>query len=114
MPRGRLTSQDESPQVSVTCEFCDPPDDIKAQLGSAIGQYRYRHYMTFPSTDSLDQHFKTFVQPFPAPEKGYNYEQWKSGVLHWHRQRLAMREQEARRALDASYVGPDTRFDRES
>lgn len=106
LPRGGV--QADVADVSATCKFCDPPEAVKAALGSAIGQYRHQHYLTFPTNDALAQHLKTFVQPFPPPDKGYVYDQWLHGVLAWHRQQLIWRSQDAKRGLDETQHGPDT------
>lgn len=103
MPKKLQTAPSHVDSIAAKCPYCDPPEDIRRKLGSAIGQYRYQHYLTFTSTEGLSDHLKTFVRPFQT-EKGYSFDEWLRGVLRWHEQKISRR-------VEDTQFGPDTRFD---
>ena len=92
------------------CEFCDPPDELRQKLGSAIGIYRYAHYLTFPTEESLTLHLRALAGQLSGTEKSYDHDRWLAGVLMEYRQRRAWQAQDERRDL---YRGGNPNSDRE-
>jgi hypothetical protein len=92
----RKASAGTSSTPAGSCRECDPLDELRARLGSGIGAYRYMHYREFVSTDDLETHLRSAVPRFAPPVMGYDYDQWLSGVLAWHRQDRAWKERDAK------------------
>jgi len=96
MGKARLAGGIEE-KTTTLCPKCDPPEALRRELGSRIGQYRAQHYLDYHSTDGLEQHLRGSVSRSADPEKGYGYDQWLSGVLLWHRVKQRWREQDESR-----------------
>lgn len=90
------------------CLECDPPEAKRRELGSRIGQFRSRHYLTFRSAEELEAHLKACAGPIG--DGGYPNNEWRSTVIRWFVEKKAARAAEARRWPD---VGPeaDTRLE---
>ena len=100
MPRRKIPVSDaalEHQQVAAICFDCNPPERTLAELGSGIGAHRYAHYLSYHSTDALEQHLRATASRFPDPPLGETYEAWLRGVLHGHAAKQRQRESEARR-----------------
>lgn len=96
--RSRLGDSPPTPdRTGGSCQECDPPEDLRRSLGSAVGAYRYQHYREFVSTDDLETHLRAAVPRFTAGVLGYDFDQWLAGVKDWHRRDRAWKEADERR-----------------
>lgn len=100
--------ESEKPSGTVGCPECNPPEDLRRRLRGEIGRHRYRHYATFATAAGLDQHLRTWARPGCAPERGYSFDEWLSGVLAWHAQYLTWIAEDERRNADQNLGARET------
>ncbi len=86
----------EAKREGETCDYCNPPESLRRELGSRIGAYRFSHYLSYHSTEALAKHLRG-TSWFTEPLKGADFETWLMSVLAWHDQRQRWRADDERR-----------------